>query len=52
MCVCVCVCVCAFSGIFETKINIIKFDLAYVSKPIFLLVVPSVGFGVRLGYGR
>ena len=43
--------VCAFSGLFEIKITIIKFGLSYVSKPIFLIVVPSVGFGARLGDG-
>jgi hypothetical protein len=43
--------VCALSGIFERKMTIIKFGLAYVSKPVFLIVVPSVGFGTRLGDG-
>jgi hypothetical protein len=39
--------VCAFRGIFERKITIIKSGLAYVSKPVFLIVVSSVGFGAR-----
>ena len=42
---------CAFSGIFERKMTIIKFGLAYASKPVFLIIVPSVGFGARLGDG-
>ena len=40
--------VCEFSGIFERKITIIKFGLAYLSTPIFLLVVPSVCFAQSL----
>jgi len=40
--------VCAFRGIFERKKTIIKFGLSYVSKPVFLIVVPSVGFAQGL----
>jgi hypothetical protein len=42
--------VCDVRGIFK-KITIIKFGLAYVWKPVFLIVVPSVGFGARLEDG-